>query len=115
VSDPRRVVGRAGEDAVAIWYAAAGFVVLDRNWRVREGELDLIVAGPAVVVFCEVKSRSGDTFGQPFEAVTAAKQARLRRLAMLWLQSAGRSWPAVRFDVASVVRGQVQSVIEAAF
>ncbi len=89
--------------------------MLARNWRVRQGELDLVVAGPAVVVFCEVKSRSGDTFGQPFEAVTAAKQVRLRRLATLWLQGAGRSWPAVRFDVASVVRGQVLSVIEAAF
>jgi len=100
---------------VARWYEARGYEVLARNWRVREGELDLVVAGPAVVVFCEVKSRSGDAYGQPFEAVTAAKQARLRRLAMLWLQGAGRSWPAVRFDVASVVRGQVQSVIEAAF
>ena len=84
---------------MARWYEARGYAVLARNWRVREGELDLVVAGPTVVVFCEVKSRSGDTFGQPFEAVTAAKQARLRRLAMLWLQSAGRSWPTVRFDV----------------
>ena len=100
---------------MARWYEARGYEVLARNWRVREGELDLVLAGPAVVVFCEVKSRSGAAFGQPFEAVTAAKQARLRRLATLWLQGAGRSWPAVRFDVASVVRGQVQSVIEAAF
>ena len=93
---------------MARWYEARGYEVLARNWRVRAGAVDLVVAAPAVVVFCEVKS-------QPFEAVTAAKQARLRRLAMLWLQSAGRSWPAVRFDGASVVRGQVQSVIEAAF
>lgn len=100
---------------MARWYEAHGYEVLARNWRVREGELDLVVAGPAVVVFCEVKSRSGDAYGQPFEAVTAAKQARLRRLAMLWLQGAEQSWPAVRFDVASVVRGQVQGVIEAAF
>ena len=100
---------------MARWYEARGYEVLARNWRVREGELDLVVAGPGVVVFCEVKSRSGDAFGQPFEAVTPAKQARLRRLAMLWLQSAERSWPAVRFDVASVVRGQVLGVIEAAF
>jgi len=100
---------------VARWYEARGYQVLARNWRVREGELDLVVASAEVVVFCEVKSRSGDAFGQPFEAVTAAKQARLRRLAMHWLQDCGRTWPAVRFDVASVVRGQVAGVIEAAF
>jgi putative endonuclease len=100
---------------VARWYEARGYEVLSRNWRVREGELDLVVATAEVVVFCEVKSRSGATFGQPFEAVTPAKQARLRRLAALWLQGDGRAWPAVRFDVASVVRGQVAGVIEAAF
>jgi putative endonuclease len=100
---------------VARWYEARGYEVLARNWRVREGELDLVVARDDVVVFCEVKSRSGDTFGPPFEAVTATKQVRLRRLALRWLQECGRSWPAVRFDVASVLRGQVVGVIEAAF
>jgi putative endonuclease len=100
---------------VARWYEARGYEVLARNWRVREGELDLVVARAEVVVFCEVKSRSGDAFGQPFEAVTAAKQARLRRLALRWLGECDRAWPAVRFDVASVLRGQVVGVIEAAF
>ena len=100
---------------MARWYEARGYEVLARNWRVRAGELDLVVARAEVVVFCEVKSRSGDAFGQPFEAVTPAKQARLRRLAMRWLQECGRTWPSLRFDVASVVRGQVVGVIEAAF
>jgi putative endonuclease len=100
---------------VARWYQDRGYEVLARNWRIREGELDLVVARDDVVAFCEVKSRSGDAFGQPFEAVTPAKQARLRRLAVHWLAANGRSWRVVRFDVASVVRGRVAGVIESAF
>ena len=85
-----------------------------RNWRVPEGELDLVVARDGVVAFCEVKSRSSDAFGQPFEAVTPAKQARLRRLAARWLAADGR--PAGR----ALRRGQrwsapVAGVIESAF
>ena len=100
---------------MARWYESRGYEVLARNWRVREGELDLVVARDGGVAFCEVKSRSSDAFGQPFEAVTPTKQTRLRRLAALWLAADGRSWPVVRFDVASVVRGRVAGVIESAF
>ena len=100
---------------MARWYESRGYEVLARNWRVREGELDLVVARDGVVAFCEVKSRSSDAFGQPFEAVTPTKQTRLRRLAARWLAADGRSWPVVRFDVASVVRGRVAGVIESAF
>ena len=68
--DRRRALGAAGEDVAAAWYRAAGYEVLARNWRCREGELDLVVAGSGVVVFCEVKTRRGDAFGLPSEAVT---------------------------------------------
>ena len=100
---------------MARWYESRGYDVLARNWRVRDGELDLVVAKSGVLVFCEVKSRSSGAFGSPAEAVTASKQARLRRLAARWLSADGRSWPTVRFDVACVVRGQVADVIESAF
>jgi putative endonuclease len=67
-------------------------------------------------VFCEVKTRTGDRFGEPFEAVTRAKQARIRRLAAIWLggRSAGRGGYDLRFDVASVRPGGID-VIEGAF
>jgi putative endonuclease len=109
------LLGSAGEQAAARWYERAGYQVVDRNWRCREGELDLVVARHGVVVLCEVKTRSSDRFGTPAEAVTYRKQARLRRLAGRWLASWEGARPRlVRFDVACVYGGRVE-VIEDAF
>jgi putative endonuclease len=118
--DPRRTLGDAGEDLVARWYVDAGYRVLDRNWRCREGELDVIVARDSVLVFCEVKTRRTTAFGSPAEAVTVTKQRRIRGLAMRWLDAHPDARArTVRFDVASVLaeRGAapVVDVIEAAF
>jgi putative endonuclease len=98
----RRIVGNAGEDAVAAWYRAAGYEIVARNWRVREGELDLVARRAGVLVFCEVKTRRSDAFGVPAEAVTPRKQARIRGLASQWLASTRAGADVVRFDVASV-------------
>jgi putative endonuclease len=78
--------------------------VLTRNWRCREGELDLVAARARCVVFCEVKTRTGTGFGTGAEAVTGEKQRRLRRLATRWLGERPPSggFADVRFDVASV-------------
>jgi putative endonuclease len=120
VVDRRRSVGVAGEDLVVRWYAAAGYGLLDRNWRCREGELDLVLAHDRAVVFCEVKTRRGVTFGAPFEAVTRTKQRRLRSLALRWLaEHPEHRAPVLRFDVASVLaepgKAPVIDVLEAAF
>ncbi len=116
--DTRRIVGDAGEDAVAAWYEAAGYSIVARNWRVREGELDVIARRGSVLVFCEVKTRRGSAFGSPAEAVTARKQARIRGLAARWLAANRVHADVLRFDVASVHpggRGWTVDVIEAAF
>jgi putative endonuclease len=117
--DPRRRLGIAGEDAVARWYEAAAYEVLDRNWRCRDGELDLVVRRDATLVFCEVKTRASVRFGAPFEAVTATKQRRLRTLAARWLAEHDARRRTLRFDVASVTRtanGElVVEVLEGAF
>ena len=103
---------------MARWYEQAGYLLLDRNWRVRGGELDLVGQRDHTVVFCEVKTRRGDAFGAPFEAVTAVKQRRIRGLAVQWLAEHEASARHLRFDVASVTfarTGPVIDVIEAAF
>ena len=118
VVDPRRRLGTNGEDAVAQWYEERGYTVASRNWRVREGELDLVLQRGRTLVFCEVKTRRGDAFGTPFEAVTVTKQRRLRTLAIRWLAEHRVRAPELRFDVAAVrmQRDDVQiEVIEAAF
>ena len=94
---PRQELGAAGEAAAARWYEAAGFRVLDRNWRDgRRGEIDLVLGletqgassrALSLVVICEVKTRRGSAFGDGAEAVDRAKQARLRRLAVAWVEA----------------------------
>lgn len=96
------------------WYRRAGYEVLDRNWRCEHGELDLVLAAPGLVVFCEVKARASDRYGGAAVAVDHRKQQRIRRLAALWLADRRPGDVAVRFDVVAVVGGKTQ-VITAAF
>jgi putative endonuclease len=117
-ADPRRALGTQGEQEAARWYEDHGYEVLERNWRRREGEVDLIVRQGRTVVFCEVKTRSSARFGTGAESVLEAKQRRIRRLASRWLSeltpAAGRTRVEVRFDVVSITAGEVE-VIEDAF
>lgn len=113
-SDPRRAFGAHGEALAAAWYEASGFTIIDRNWRRREGEIDLVARRDRLLVFCEVKARSSERFGMPFEAVTRTKQQRLRRLGAMWLAEHAVRGLELRFDVASVTGATVE-VIEAAF
>jgi putative endonuclease len=114
VVDKRRALGVSGEDAVAAWYESKGYEIVARNWRCREGELDLIVRDGRVFVFCEVKTRTTTAFGYPVEAVTREKQTRLRHLAARWLADAPLAPREIRFDVASVLDGTIE-VLEGAF
>ena len=89
-------------------------MVVDRNWRCREGEIDLVLTSARLLVFCEVKTRSSNAYGSPAAAVTLAKQMRLRKLGMRWIDAHQMRPSAIRFDVACVV-GRHVSVIESAF
>jgi len=78
-------------------------VVLDRNWRSREGEIDLVVVDPqGGLRFVEVRTRTGTGFGTPAESVTPAKRARVRTVARAWLAEHRRGWPRIEFDVVGV-------------
>ncbi|WP_090482477.1 YraN family protein [Nakamurella panacisegetis] len=97
-------LGRRGEDLAAEHLEGLGLVILARNWRCREGELDIVATdGLRRLVVCEVKTRSGDGFGSPFEAVTRGKRRKLRRLAHLYLAECKVPWVSVRFDVVGVL------------
>jgi putative endonuclease len=105
----KRARGAFGEDLAAAWYRRHGFEVIDRNWRCAIGELDLVARRGDLLVFCEVKARRADGFGGAVAAVDHRKQARVRRLAAVWLaahpQLAGGLH--VRFDVVAVTGGRV--------
>lgn len=109
-----QLVGATGEDLAAEWYEANGYEVLARNWRVREGEIDIVVRRARTLVFCEVKSRSSLDYGSPAEAVTRAKRDRIRHLAAQYLQVSPVRAREIRFDIASVVDGHLE-MLEGAF
>jgi putative endonuclease len=119
-TDPRAARGRAGEDAALRVYEQRGFAVVARNWRCHLGELDLVIVRRDLLVFCEVKTRSGPAFGGGYEAVTWSKRRRIRNLAVAYLERSGfeHARVRVRFDVASVwlgVRGADVEIFEDAF
>jgi len=93
-------LGRYGEDVAVRHLLDAGWQVLERNWRCRVGEIDIVARDGGVLVFCEVKTRSSALFGVPAEAVRPAKVRRIRALACHWLadrrREARRQWPRPR-------------------
>jgi putative endonuclease len=104
----RGQLGALGEQLAVDHLTALGLQVIDRNWRCRYGELDVIAADldARVVVFVEVKTRTTDLFGGVAEAVTPQKVRRLRRLAALWLAGQNDRWAQVRIDVVGVRIGR---------
>ena len=108
-----RELGAYGERLATRYLTDHGFDVVDRNWRCVRGEIDIVAVEGRALVVCEVKTRSSETFGMPFEAVGRQKLRRLRLLAGLWVeQRAGQvSWPGasrsigdLRIDVVSILR-----------
>lgn len=99
----RAAVGQYGEALAARRLSEQGLVVLERNWRCDLGEIDLVCRDGDDLVVVEVKTRSGELFGSPLEAVTPRKAARLRRLAARWLAEHPVTPAAVRVDVVGVL------------
>ena len=98
-----KLLGKRGEDLAADYLAGAGLVVLSRNWRCRDGELDLVATDGERLIVCEVKTRSGTGYGEPSEGVTPAKAARIRRVAAAWLRTYRVGWCEIRFDIVAVL------------
>lgn len=103
--------GCRGEERAVFHLKKRGYRILERNYRNRLGEIDIIAFEKGTVVFIEVKSRTSDAFGFPIEAVTRRKQAKMKSIALLYLKKFGREVPA-RFDVVSVFWNGSQETVE---
>ena len=110
--------GKWAEDLVSRWYEQHGYVIVARNWRCKRGELDVVACKDSVLVVCEVKARASNAFGTPAEAVTLAKQLKVRRAtadfrALMRVANdpcamSVNTTRAVRFDVACVLGTQLE-------
>ena len=103
LAERRRLLGRRGESLAAVHLTGRGLVVLDRNWRCDAGEIDLVLRDGAVLVICEVKTRTSTDYGDPLEAVDQRKVDRLRRLAARWLRVHDCHPEDIRIDMVGVL------------
>ena len=96
--------GALGEEAVAQFLVDRDCEIIERNWRIREGEIDIVALNPTgIFSFVEVKTRSSVTFGHPFEAINRDKAHRMQRLALAWLATHGCLGCDYQIDVAAVL------------
>ena len=95
-------VGADGETLVATFLEKQGATILARNWRIKDGEIDIVARLGEKLLFVEVKSRTSGKFGHPLESINADKAFRLQRLALAWI-SLHDHWGAdYRIDCAAV-------------
>ena len=119
--DTRRARGDAAEELACGWLCERGWRIVERNYRWRGGEIDIIAERGDVMIFCEVRSRTGLPFVPPEDTVNWTKQRKLALTARYFLQeleARGEELKGCRFDVISVVsdgRGHTVKHIEDAF
>lgn len=107
ISNNADALGKRGEHATALYLEGLGYRIIARNWRIKEGELDLVAIAPeGEVVFTEVKTRSSNAFGNPLEAISREKLWRIQRLALAWLATNQRLGARYRIDVSGVLLGR---------
>ena len=100
--DGRQSLGKVGEDLACRELARRGYAILDRRYRTRYGEIDIIANAGGTIVFVEVKARAGDAYGGSVAAVTPSKQQRIVRMASDFLARRGLQDQPCRFDVVTV-------------
>jgi putative endonuclease len=97
------VLGRRGEELAAAYLESQGMLIVERNWRCPEGEIDIVALDGEALVIAEVKTRRSLAYGHPFEAVGREKLARLHRLGAAWCGHHGLRLPLRRVDVVAVL------------
>ena len=95
--------GRQGEDLAVSLLIDNGYIILERNFRTKFGEIDIIAKDKETFVFVEVKTRCSENFGLPLEAISKAKQRKISRMAVAFMQEKGLLGKMARFDVISII------------
>ena len=103
-----RELGKLGEDMAASYLEKQVCVILDRNYRCREGEIDIVAEKNGILRLVEVKTRRSCLFGSPGEAVDQRKREHIRKAALAYLSGCGRYYPDVRMDVIEVVINHIK-------
>ena len=110
--DRRHAFGKTGEDLACDELARRGYSILDRRFRTRCGELDIVAWDGGVLVFVEVKARSDCSFGTPAESITWQKRQRLSVMAESYLFRKRLCGVPCRFDVVSILRNETGHTVE---
>ena len=112
-----KLLGKEGEDRAAKFLKKQGYRILERNYRTRSGEIDLIALHEGTVVFVEVKTRTNEAFGSPELAVNARKQSRMIKAALGYIKYKKLHQVPCRFDVVAISSsaGQPVELIQNAF
>jgi len=99
----RIALGKRGEDLACRELRRRQYVIVERRFRTRLGEIDIVARDGAEMVFIEVKTRTTSDFGHPFEAITPVKLARMRRLAVAWCEATDAPVSRIRIDAVAVL------------
>ena len=114
----RRALGQQGEEIAALYLQEQGYKILERNYRSRYGELDIICHKNGIMVFVEVKTRRSQLFGSPEEAITNSKIQHIKKVAIIYLAENKMAYKEIRFDVITILMQSDEpslNHIEAAF
>ncbi|MFC1709521.1 YraN family protein [Candidatus Omnitrophota bacterium] len=103
MSTSRIEIGRAGEDAAVDFLRRNGYKIVERNFKNKLGEIDVIARDSDTLCFIEVKTRTSFNFGYPQDAVTVPKQKKINRVALSYLKQYNLLNISARFDIVSVV------------
>ena len=96
----------------AKYLISIGYKLLEKNWRYSKAEIDLILKSDEILVFCEVKARTGDHFGQPEDSISAQKENLIQDAAQRYMELINYEWE-IRFDIISIMldkQGQLRSL-----
>lgn len=110
----KQLLGKFAENRAESLLKSAGLTIVERNWRCRHGEIDLIAQDGKTLVFVEVRSRARADYGSAAESITASKQRRVIAAARLYLARL-KTMPACRFDVVTLDAGNEPGWIKSAF